>query len=99
MVVSEVDLFEVLSQQLGAEKAKTVVHYVEAKVDKRLEEKTNVFATKGDIFAIKEDIAKLETKIAESKADLIKWMFIFWIGSVGVISGIMVAVLNAYLRR
>jgi len=92
MVVSEIDLFEVLSQQLGAEKAKTLVHYVEAKVDKRLDEKTNIFATK-------EDIAKLETRIAESKADLIKWMFVFWIGSVGVISGIMVAILNAYLRH
>ena len=49
MVVSEIELFEVLSQQLGAEKAKSLVQYVEAKVDKRLEDKTSVFSTKEDI--------------------------------------------------
>jgi hypothetical protein len=79
MVVSEIELFEVLSQQLGAEKAKSLVQYVEAKVDKRLEDKTSVFSTK-------EDIAKLETKIAESKAELLKWMIIlfapFYVGMI-----------------
>ncbi len=79
MVISEIELFEVLSQQLGAEKAKSLVQYVEAKVDKRLEDKTNVFSTK-------EDIAKLETKIAESKAELLKWMIIlfapFYVGMI-----------------
>ncbi len=56
MTVSEIELFEILSQQLGREKAKTLVEYVEHKVDKRLQDKTNVFATK-------EDLAKLETRI------------------------------------
>ena len=92
MVVSEIELFEILSQQLGKDKAKTLVEYVETKMDKRLEEKTSVFATK-------EDIANLRVEIKETKADLIKWMFVFWIGSVGVISGITIAILNAYLRH
>ena len=35
-------------------------------MDRRLEEKTNVFATKEDL--------------ANVKAEIIKWMFIFWIG-------------------
>jgi glycine cleavage system protein P-like pyridoxal-binding family len=85
MLVSEIELFEILSQQLGKEKAKSLVEYVETKIEKRLDEKTNVFATKEDL--------------ANTKADLIKWMFIFWIGSVGVISGMMVAILNAYLKH
>lgn len=73
MVVSEIELFQILSQQVGAEKAKALVEYVELKVDKRLEDKTTVFATK-------EDIAALKIEIAESRAEVIKWMFIFWIG-------------------
>ena len=84
MFVSEIDLFEVLAKELGREKAKSLVEYVEHKVDKRLEEKTNVFATKEDI--------------ANVKADIIKWMFIFWMGAVGVLSGVMFAMLHAYLK-
>ncbi|MFQ5706117.1 MAG: LA_3696 family protein [bacterium] len=34
---------------------------------------------------------RLSTKISETKADLIKWMFIFWVGQVGVILGILFA--------
>ena len=38
MLISEIELYEALSQQMGAEKAKALVHYVESKVDRRLEE-------------------------------------------------------------
>ena len=45
-------------------------------------------AEKKDIFLTKED-----------KVDMIKWMFIFWFGAVGTLSGIMFAMLNAYLKK
>jgi hypothetical protein len=103
MAVSEIDLYE---HQLGQEKAKTIVQYVEAKVDRRLEEKKSEFIlerdkdkllTKADaimIFASKEDIAKdmgrLEIKIAESEARMTMRMFYFWIGQVAAIAGLLV---------
>jgi hypothetical protein len=58
MVVSEIELFEALAKELGNEKAKSPVEYVEHKVDKRLEEKTNLFATKEDIANAKVDILR-----------------------------------------
>ena len=63
MVVSEIELYELLSQQLGADKAKTLVKYVEGKVDRRLEENTKLFATKEDIANLKTEMAKLEGRI------------------------------------
>ena len=42
---------------------------------------------KKDLFLTKED-----------KVDIIKWMFIFWVGAVGVLSGVMFAMLHAYLK-
>jgi hypothetical protein len=80
IIVSEIELFEALSEQIGKEKAKIFVQYMESKVDKRLEEKTSIFLTKQD------------------KVDIIKWMFAFWIGTIGVLSGIMFGLLNAYLK-
>ena len=35
--------------------------------------------------------ARFEKKIAQSHADLIKWMFIFWVGQIGVMIGILFA--------
>lgn len=75
IVISEIELYDVLAQQLGNEKAKVLVQYVEAKVDKRLEEKKSEFIlerdkdkllTKADailIFATKEDLAKSQVVV------------------------------------
>ena len=35
--------------------------------------------------------ASLKTEIAQSHADLVKWMFIFWVGQIGVMIGILFA--------
>ena len=85
MLISEIELYEALSQQMGAEKAKALVHYVESKVDRRLEEKTNVFSTKEDLAKLE---GKLESKIADTKSEIVKWMFIFWIGQLASFIGI-----------
>jgi len=36
-------------------------------------------------------LAKLDVKIERVRADLIKWMFIFWVGQVGVLIGVLFA--------
>ena len=44
------------------------------------------------------EIHRLDQKIEATKADLIKWMFGFWVGNVAVTTGIMFALLPR-LRR
>ena len=44
---------------------------------------------------ITEETAKLGVRLADTKADLLRWMSIFWIGQVGAVFGI----LFAFLRR
>ena len=45
-----------------------------------------------------EEIAGLRvdvtTEIQKCRSDTIKWMFIFWIGQIGVLTGIVLAVFN-----
>jgi hypothetical protein len=38
--------------------------------------------TKASTLATKEDVARTGTKIETAKAELIKWMFVFWVGQV-----------------
>ena len=80
-MISSLDLYDLLSEQLGKEKAKNLVSFVEAKVEEGLNEKTTIFATKEDIARLE---GKLESKISEAKADMLKWTIVlfspFYIG-------------------
>jgi hypothetical protein len=50
------------------------------KTERAVEATIKTLATKDDLANVKYDLSK---DIGESKADTIKWMFIFWIGQVG----------------
>ncbi len=53
----------------------------------------------GEIVEVKSDFAvkigQLRTEIAQTKAEIIRWMFIFWVGQIGVLT----AILFAFFRR
>jgi len=40
---------------------------------------------------ISEEVAGLRNEIHRTRADIIKWMFIFWVGQIGVIMGLLFA--------
>jgi hypothetical protein len=56
MLVSEIELFEALSEQIGKEKAKILVQYVEGKIEKNIDQKKDTFSTK-------QDLADLEVRL------------------------------------
>jgi hypothetical protein len=80
MQIAEIELYEILKEKVGEKEAKTLVEYIEAKVEKKFQEKK-------DILATKEDLANL-------RADIIKWMFIFWAGQIGA----LIAILQIFFR-
>ena len=43
---------------------------------------------------LSKDISHLEARLANTRADLIRWMFIFWIGQVAALAGL----LHAFVR-
>jgi hypothetical protein len=78
--ISITRLYEVLSNKIGKEPAENLTLYIEDKISYELEKKASVFATKEDI--------------AHIKADLIKWMFLFWIAQVGATFGFILLFLK-----
>jgi len=73
MIVSEIQLYELLKSKLGEKEAGAFVEILERRVDRKFEENK-------DLLATKKDLADLRVEIKETKAEIIKWMFIFWIG-------------------
>ena len=76
--------------------AQAFVQEVEAVVENKFEQKKEILSTKEDISKLE---LKLTTMIGEGKADTIKWMFIFWIGSVFTILGGLFGFLKLFLNK
>ena len=81
MQVAEIELYGILKEKVGEKEAKTLVEYIETKADKKLAEKQDILATKADL--------------ANMKADIIKWMFLFWIGQLAS----LIAILQIFFRK
>ncbi len=47
---------------------------------------------------ITEETGKLRIEIEKTKSEILKWMFIFWIGQIGVLSGIIFAMFRLYVK-
>ncbi len=93
--MASIELFEALKTRFGEQEAKIIVKEIEkietgieTKVEKAFDRKKDVLATKEDISLLKEDIADVRTEMQTIKADIIKWMFIFWIGQLAAFIGI-----------
>ncbi|WP_353684527.1 hypothetical protein V4D30_01685 [Thermodesulfovibrio sp. 3907-1M] len=93
MPVTEIEVYETLKEHVGEKSAKTLLEFINVMVEKEFERKKDILATKQDIAelrsATKQDIAELEVKIERVRADLIKWMFIFWAGQIGALTAIL----------
>ena len=87
MTVTTLDVYNILRSKIGEKEAKTLVEFVEQKV-------TETFENKKDELATKNDICNLDGRIEKTKAEIIKWMFIFWAGQ----TSIMVGILALFLR-
>ena len=63
-------LYDLISIKLGKETAENLTTFIEEKISSEVDTKTSILATK-------EDLARESGNI---RADMIKWMFVFWVG-------------------
>jgi len=88
MSVDTLKIYEILSANLPENQAKTIARAINTAIEADTEKKKELLATKVDI-------ANAKTEIITT---LLKWMFIFWLGQIGVISGIIFAMLKLYFK-
>ena len=108
--ITNLQLFQYLKEKIWEKVAEALVTFIESKVKDSVSEANNqnlkVLATKEDINNINQKLAELpekfanlRTEIATTKAEMIKRMFIFRIGLIGVISGLMITLFNFYIKH
>lgn len=97
-VALPIDIYEMLEARLGKEDAKAFVKAVESAIDDssmrkkiEIEEKLTHELVTRELF--EERMARMEDRIerrlAENRAEIIKWMFIFWCGQLGAIAAFL----------
>jgi hypothetical protein len=84
-------LYDLLIPKVGKEAAENLTTYIESKIDTELEKSITRFATKEDLANAK---GELLDKIGESRTEIIRWMFVFWVGQLAGIVGIMLLFLR-----
>ena len=67
-------------------KARAIAESLEMAFREQEEDLTKRLMTKQDGADLR---TELSTKIADSKADMIKWMFLFWIGQITVTAALI----------
>ncbi len=80
----------VLREKLGEDGADSLIDLIN-KADTGIKEDVLVFVEEKFERRLAEELSKVSVKIAETKAEIIRWMFIFWAGPIGVTIGILFA--------
>lgn len=72
-------LYQLLSQKLGNDTTGAMFKYIDNKTERSAQAGIKSLATKEDLTTVEYQLSK---DINESKAETIKWMFIFWVGQI-----------------
>jgi len=75
-------LYKVLTEKLGNDITEAMFKYIDNKTERSVEATIKTLATK-------DDIAKVNLDLSNRMSDVLKWMFIFWVGQVGATLGIV----------
>jgi len=79
LIIAEEKFEKRLSAEIGA--LKVTIAEVESKLDNRITEEVAKLDNR-----ITEETSMLRVELANVKADLLKWMFIFWVGQISIIA-------------
>ncbi|OQP47005.1 hypothetical protein A4H97_05670 [Niastella yeongjuensis] len=84
-------LYDLVSVKLGKETAENLTTFIEEKIKGEVDTKTSILATKEDLARERADIIK---DAANNRAETIKWMFLFWIGQMAAMFGLLMLFLK-----
>ena len=85
-------LVELVNVANGQTKA-DVLTFVEEKFERRLSDEIGKVRQEmsGEFAKVRQEMSGLRQEASESKVELIRWMFLFWVGQVAVVFGILFA--------
>jgi hypothetical protein len=91
-MLTSIQLFQLLKNKLCEREVEALVDFMETKHRETSDANSKILATKEDMGGIKIELGRLETKIAENKTDIIRWVFALFIP-------LMLAIIGLYFKH
>ena len=101
MSAIEIKAYEIFKTKFSEAEANILIEYIEDKAEKTIAQKKDIFLTKEDkveivnmikdtkdVFLTKDDKIEMVGMIKDTRNEMIKWMFIFWIGQLAAMVAI-----------
>ncbi len=83
------DAFTEVIKEIDLDARKEALAIAEERFEKRLSEETG---------KLRVEIEKLRVEMSNNKSEIIKWMFLFWLGHIGVLTGIIFIMFKLYFK-
>jgi hypothetical protein len=95
MKAETLDVFKIFEKTHGEDQEKKIITYFEnadsVAIEREIASKTSALASREDLA---KEIGSVREDIANVKAEMIKWMFIFWIGQIAATFGFIILYLK-----
>ena len=103
MMVSVIQLYDLLKAKIGEKEAEAFIEILEKKVDKKFEENKNMLATKEDLGNLRSDLtqdlfevrSELKEELANTRSELLRTIYLTSLGQLIAIIASVISIILA----
>ncbi len=100
--INEIQLFNLLKTKIGEKEAEALVEFVKTSSTEELKHNIDILATrefvKDEIKTVRDEISNVRLELKEFKSEIIKWMFVFWVGSILTTLGALFGLVKFFIK-
>jgi len=93
--INEIQLFNLLKGKIGEKEAEALVEFVKTSSSEDIKQSIQNLATRE---FVKDEINQVRLELKEFKSEIIKWMFVFWVGSILTTLGALFGLVKFFIK-
>lgn len=93
--INEIQLFNLLKVKIGEKEAEALVEFVKTSASEEIKQNIQNLATRE---FVKDEITQVRLELKEFKSEIIKWMFVFWVGSILTTLGALFGLVKFFIK-
>ncbi len=93
--INEIQLFNLLKGKIGEKEAEALVEFVKTSSSEEIKQSIQNLATRE---FVKDEINQVRLELKEFKSEIIKWMFVFWVGSILTTLGSLFGLVKFFIK-
>lgn len=100
--INDIQLFNLLKAKIGEKEAEALVEYVKTSASEELKHNIDTLAirefVKDELKTVRDEVNQVRLALKEFKSEIIKWMFVFWAGSILTTLGALFGLVKFFIK-